>query len=106
MSQDQELSRHQQKQVEDYLNLTAYLLLGVGGVLYLAGLYFDIAYPGQKVIPMFALADEPTANSGLFVTAILITILGFGLSRVATMVDKRRIDEIDKSQEWELDLDS
>lgn len=104
MSQGTELSRYQQKHLDDYLRRASQLLYGVAGIVFILGLYWDLAHTGEKVIPMFAIADEPQANSGLFILAIIIGVVGFFCSRASAIIDEWRVEEVEDSQEWEVDV--
>lgn len=104
MSQGTELSRYQQKHTEDYLHLASQLLYALAALVFIGGLYYDMVHTGQKVIPIFAIADEPQANSGLFILAMLIGLIGFLCSRASAMLDEWRVEEVEDSQEWEVDV--
>ncbi|MFB6070113.1 MAG: hypothetical protein ABEJ76_03745 [Halanaeroarchaeum sp.] len=104
MTEEAELSRHQQKNVEDYLGRASQAMYGIAGIIFIAGLYYDLAHTGEMVIRAFAIADEPNANSGLFILAFIVGIVGFVLSRTEAFISSRRIEEVEKSQEWELDV--
>ncbi|WP_435181058.1 hypothetical protein [Halorussus sp. AFM4] len=88
----------------DYLELAANVVYASAGVLFLLGLYFDWQRQGEIVISQFALADEPNANSGLFILAILVLIVGYLLSTVADKVVEWQTEEVDQTQEWTVDV--
>ncbi|WP_458189017.1 hypothetical protein [Haladaptatus sp. NG-WS-4] len=88
----------------DYLDLAAKILYVVAGVLFLAGLYFDWQHTGQILIPQFALANEPNANSGLFILSIIMLALGYLISIVSHKLEEWRTEEVDQTQEWTVDV--
>ena len=88
----------------DYLGSAANALYGIAGIIFLVGLYFDWKHSGEILIAQFALADEPEANSGLFILAILLLTLGYVISRVGNKVDEWQTEEVDQTQEWTVDV--
>jgi hypothetical protein len=92
------------KGVSDYLGLAANVLYGVAGILFLVGLYFDWQHTGQIIIPQFALANEPNANSGLFILSIIILGLGYVVSVVSGKVEEWQTEKVDQTQEWTVDV--
>ncbi|WP_227356463.1 hypothetical protein [Haladaptatus salinisoli] len=90
--------------VSDYLGLAANILYLVAGVLFLIGLYFDWQYTGQILIPQFALADEPNANSGLFILSIIVLFVGYVISVVGGKLEEWQTEKVDQTQEWTVDV--
>lgn len=93
-----------EKELPDYLLQAANLAYLFAGVLFIGGLYFDWKHTGEMIIPMFAIADEPTANSGLFIAAMLVLVLGYVISRTGLYIESRRVEEVDQTQEWTVDI--
>lgn len=105
MSQETEFSEYRQKTVVDYLDQAAKALYVLGAVLFLGGLWIDWKNPGQIVIDALVFTDEPYANSGLFIGAIIVMIIGFVVSRSADMIEEYRKEEVeDQTQEWMVDV--
>lgn len=90
--------------VSDYLSLAANVLYGIAGVLFLAGLYYDWQHTGEVLVSQFALADEPNANSGLFILAIIVLSLGYVISMTGDKVEEWQAEEVDQTQEWTVDV--
>ena len=88
----------------DYLGLAANIVYAIAGFLFLAGLYFDWRHSGQVLISQFALADEPNANSGLFILSIIILALGYVLSVLAKKIEEWQTEKVDQTQEWTVDV--
>jgi hypothetical protein len=88
----------------DYLGLVAYLLYAAAGLAFLVGLYFDWQHTGQVFISQFALADEPNANSGLFILSILLLIVGYALSLTSGKIREWNTEKVDQTQEWTVDV--
>lgn len=103
MSQQQVRSAVGQKTLPDYLQRAAYLLYAAASVVFLAALYFDVASPDVVVIPALVIAQDPT-NSGLFILAVIILALGYVVSKVGRFIQERRIEEVDQTQEWTVDI--
>jgi hypothetical protein len=93
-----------QTSAADYLSLVANVVYAFSGVFFLAGLYFDWQHTGQIVIQEFALADEPNANSGLFILAIIVLALGYVLSVVGDQLEAWQSEKVDQTQEWTVDV--
>lgn len=90
--------------VSDYLDLAANVVYAFAGILFLGGLYFDWQHTGEILIPQFALANEPNANSGLFILAIIVLGIGYVISVVGTKVEEWQTEEVDQTQEWTVDV--
>ena len=74
-------------------------------VLFLGGLWIDWQTPGQVVIDFLVFTDEPYSNSGLFIGAIIVMIIGFVISRTADSIEEFRKEEVeDQTQEWMVDV--
>lgn len=93
-----------ERTVPDTLQRAASLIYASAGLAFLGGLYADWQMSGQVIIPWFAIADEPAANSGLFILAVLLLIVGFLVSKVADFERERRTEEVDETQEWTVDV--
>lgn len=95
----------EQSSIDEHLLRVRRVLYIAAGLLFAFGFYYDWKQPGQNLIPMFRIADEPHANSGLFIAAILVVLVGYVIARVAWWFDMRRASEIEEeTQEWEVDL--
>ena len=88
----------------DYLSLAANVVYALAGILFLLGLYFDWQRQGEILIAQFALADEPNANSGLFILAILVLVVGYLLSILSSKLVEWNTEEVDQTQEWTVDV--
>ncbi|MFC4451261.1 hypothetical protein [Halorussus aquaticus] len=88
----------------DYLTLVANVVYALAGGLFLLGLYFDWRHSGQILIREFALADEPNANSGLFILAIIVLALGYLLSVLGNKLEEWQTEKVDQTQEWTVDV--
>ncbi|UPV76738.1 hypothetical protein M0R89_21325 (plasmid) [Halorussus limi] len=88
----------------DYLTLAANVVYALAGIMFLAGLYFDWRHSGQILIEQFALADEPNANSGLFILAIIVLALGYLLSVLGNKLEEWQTEKVDQTQEWTVDV--
>lgn len=92
------------KDTSDYLDLAARILYGIAGILFLAGLYFDWQHTGEILIPQFALANEPNANSGLFILSIIVLVIGYVTSVAGDKLEEWRTEKVDQTQEWTVDV--
>ena len=90
----------------DYLTAVANVVYAVAGLLFLVGLYFDWRHSGEILIAQFALADEPNANSGLFILSILVLALGYVLSVAGDKLEEWQAEKVDQTQEWTVDVGS
>lgn len=88
----------------DYLKTAANVVYGIAGVLFMAGLYYDWQHTGQVLISEFALADEPNANSGLFILAIIVLVLGYVISMTGDKIEEWQTEKVDQTQEWTVDV--
>lgn len=105
MSHEPEFQEYRQKSLVDYLDQAAKLLYVLGALLFLGGLWIDWQNPGQVVLEMFVFTDEPYSNSGLFIGAIIVMIIGFIVSRAADAIEDYRAEEVeDQTQEWMVDV--
>lgn len=93
-----------ERTLPDTLQLAASVLYVAAGLSFIAGLYADWQMTGQVIIPWFAIADEPAANSGLFILSMVILILGYLISKAADWERARRTEEVDETQEWTVDV--
>lgn len=94
----------------DYMTLLANVLYAVAGLLFLGGLYFDWQRPGINFFaayfesPLFMLADEPAANSGLFILSIIVLLVAYIISRLADLIVDWQTETVDQTQEWTVDV--
>jgi hypothetical protein len=104
MSQGTAAHNPNRRELPDYLGLVGNAMYALTGVLFLGGLWFDWQQPGEIIIPFLAIADEPNANSGLFIAGVVILALGYLISKSGQYVAARRTEEVDQTQEWEVDV--
>ena len=94
------------KTLPDYLTQAANLVYAAAGLLFLVGLYYDWKRPGVNFFSevfgtaFLAIADEPHANSGLFILAILLLVVGYAISRSADAIVSWQTEKVDQTQEW------
>ena len=94
------------KTLPDYMSLAANLLYAVAGLLFIGGLYYDWQRPGVNFFaevfgtPFLAIADEPHANSGLFILAILLLVFGYLVSIAGETIVNWQTEKVDQTQEW------
>lgn len=105
MPEQQVRSAVGQRTVSDNLQLAAYVLYGLASVAFLGGLYLDMLYPDVVVVPVFVIYQDP-ANSGLFILATLLLVLGYVTSKIGRFIQERRIEDVDQTQEWTVDIGS
>lgn len=103
MSQ-QAVHNHNQRDLPDYLELAGNVLYALTGVLFLGGLWLDWQSPGEVFIPFLAIADEPNANSGLFIAGVAVLALGWLVAKAGQKVNEMRQEQVDETQEWEVDV--
>ena len=94
-----------ERELPDYMQLAGSAMYALTGALFLGGLWFDWQNPGEAIIGVFALADEPNANSGLFIAAVLILVVGFLMSKAGIKIREYRREKVDQTQEWTVDVD-
>ena len=104
MSEHSAAKKAHENTLPDYLSMVANALYAVTGLLFLGGLYADWQMGGQVVIQMFAIADEPEANSGLFIAAVILLAIGYTISKVGLFIEERRKVKVDETQEWTVDI--
>jgi hypothetical protein len=92
-----------QKTVPDYLQRASYLLYAAAGVIFIVGLYLDVTSPDVIVIPALVIRQDP-ANSGLFILATIVLVIGYVISKIGRFIEERRIEEVDQTQEWTVDI--
>ena len=102
MSQET-MSGYGDRELPDYLKLVANVGYVLTAALFLGGLWLDWQSPGMAVIDAFALADEPQANSGLFILAVLVLAVSYLISKAALMVVAYQTEDVDEAQEWVVD---
>ena len=98
------VSGYGDRELPDYLELVANIGYALTAALFLGGLWLDWQDPGNAVINAFALADEPQANSGLFILAVIVLVVSYLISKVAQMVVAYRTEDVDETQEWVVDV--
>lgn len=105
MSHETEYQEFHQKTLPDYLDQAAKFLYVLGALLFLGGLWIDWQNPGEVLLDFLVFTDEPYANSGLFIGAIIVMVIGFVISRSADMIEEYRKEEVeDQTQEWMVDV--
>ena len=92
-----------QKTAPEYLRRIAYLLYIVFSVVFVIGLYLDVVRPDIVIVSVFTIHQDP-ANSGLFVLAALVLVIGYVISKIGRYIQERRIEEVDQTQEWTVDI--
>lgn len=93
-----------ERALHEKLRLWALGFYALAGMHLVAGLIADLAMSGATIYPFFAIADEPEANSGLFIAAILILFVGYLVSKVGEFIERRRTEKVDQTQEWTVDV--
>ena len=99
-----------QKTLPDYLTQVANLVYAAAGVLFIGGLYYDWQRPGINFFaeyfgtPFLAVANEPHANSGLFILAILLLVVGYLVSLTSDAVVSWQTEKVDQTQEWTVSI--
>lgn len=105
MSEEYDVSEFRQKDLIDYLDAAVKGLYTLGALMFLGGLWIDWQSPGQVVFSFLVFTDDPHANSGLFIMAIIVMAVGFLVSRTADFIEERRYDEAEEqTQEWVVDV--
>ncbi len=105
MSQEFDVSEFRQKDIVDYLDMIVKGLYTLGALLFLGGLWIDWQSPGEVVFSFLVFTDEPYANSGLFIMAIIVMAVGFLISQIANFIEERRYEEPEEqTQEWVVDV--
>lgn len=92
-----------QKTLPDHLQRATYLLYAAAGVIFIVGLYLDVVNPDVVVVPPLVIAQDP-ANSGLFILATLVLGIGYVLGKIGHFIQERRIEDVDQTQEWTVDI--
>ena len=87
----------------DWLNFAGNMLYAVAAGLFVIGFYIDWKHPEMVVIPQFTLADE--ANSGIFVLALIVVVLGYIAHRIVAFIEEWYREEVDQTQAWQLRLE-
>ena len=93
-----------ERELHETLRLAALGFYALAGVHLVGGLIADLTMSGTAIYPFFAIADEPEANSGLFVAAIIVLFVGYLVSKVGEFIERRRTEEVDQTQEWTVDV--
>ena len=94
------------KTLPDYLSLAANIIYAIAGLLFVVGLYYDWQRPGVNFFAetfgtsFLAIADEPHANSGLFILAILLLVGGYLISITSEAIVSWQTEKVDQTQEW------
>lgn len=95
---------HSGRELPDYLDIVANVGYALTATLFLGGLWFDWQAPGQAIVGVFALADEPQANSGLFILAVIILAISYLVSVASRKLVEYRTEDVDETQEWVVDV--
>jgi hypothetical protein len=103
MSQ-QNIGAYSDRGLPDYLDIVANVGYALTAVLFLGGLWLDWQEPGNAIINAFALADEPQANSGLFIAAVIVLTLAYLISLTSRKIVEYQTEEVDETQEWVVDV--
>jgi hypothetical protein len=103
MSQ-QNIGAYSDRELPDYLDIVANVGYALTAVLFIGGLWFDWQSPGNAIIPMFALADEPQANSGLIIFSVIVLAVSYLVSLASRKIVEYRTEEVDETQEWVVDV--
>lgn len=98
------VSGYGDRELPDYLDLVANVGYALTAALFVGGLWLDWQDPGNAVVSVFALADEPQANSGLFILAVIVLAVSYLISKVAQKVVEYRTEDVDETQEWVVDV--
>ena len=93
-----------ERALHEKLRLGALAFYALAGAHLVAGLIADLVMSGATIYPFFAIADEPEANSGLFIAAILLLFVGYLVSKVGEFIERRRTEKVDQTQEWTVDV--
>jgi hypothetical protein len=102
MSQQTVRSAVGQKTLPDYLKRAAYLLYAAASVIFIGGLYLDVVNPDVVVVPPLVIAQD--ANSGLFILAIIVLVIGYAIGKIGHFIQEWRIEDVDQTQEWTVDI--
>ncbi len=98
------IGAHSGRDLPDYLDIVANVGYALTAALFLGGLWFDWQAPGNAIIPMFSLADEPQANSGLIILAVIVLGVSYLVSVASRKLVEYRTEEVDETQEWVVDV--
>lgn len=105
MSQEVDVSQFREKTIVDYLDMVVKGLYTLGAILFVGGLWIDWRSPGDVVFSFLVFTDEPYSNSGMFIMAIIVMIIGFLISRTADFIEERRhVEPEEQTQEWVVDV--
>lgn len=91
------------KTLQDRVERLTFVLYLLAGMIFIVGLYFDLEQPGVIVIEVLSIANDPS-NSGLFILSFILLTGGFILGRIVATYDEWQKEEIDQTQEWEVDV--
>lgn len=104
MSQEIDYSQFDERTLTDYMKFLAWGLYILAFALFILGYWFDWKSPGTVVIGALVVADDPHANSGLFVGAFVLVILGFLIVKIAGLIEHSQTDEIsEETKAWTLE---
>jgi hypothetical protein len=103
MEQETDLSRYQQKYLEDYLHDASRVLYAIAGLFFIGGVYIDWQHPGMSIIPFLNFVE---GISDLFIAAFILAFVGYLVSQSSNIVDSWRTEEIEQEQdqEWSLEI--
>lgn len=88
------------EEVAERLDTISNVLYVLFGLMFVGGLYIDWRTPGLVVVPQFSVVNDPYANSGLFLLAILTVVIGYLISKAADVIEEMNSEEFDQTQEW------
>lgn len=91
------------KTLQDQIDRLTFVLYLVAGGIFIVGLYFDLEQPNVILIKPLSIASDPS-NSGLFMLSFILLASGFILGRIAATYQEYKKEEVDQTQEWEVDI--
>ena len=95
-----------ERSATDYMVLAANVIYGIAGLLFLAGLYVDWRQAGSVYVRPLVIATGEAPNSGLFLLAIIVLVVGFVISKAGRLIKARNVEKVDQTQEWTVDVGS
>lgn len=104
MSQQSVEYEYGTRTLPDYLKLSAIGIYVFAGIAFIIGLYLDWRFGAPVWIPSFKIAQEPQPNSGMFILSFLLLFVGYVVSRAGGLIESRRTEEVDQTQEWTVEV--
>jgi len=95
---------NQGRTLPDYLGLFANVLYLLAGLSFLGGLLIDWLPTGSFYITPLVITNQEPFNSGLFIVAIALLLLGYFLSTLGDWIEEYRRESFDQTQEWTVDV--